>query len=347
MSVKDAGKYTCIADNGLGRHGEKDIYLDVLYPPTVTLESKTYEAEEGGTVEINCQVSSNPEPASVQWTMEGNPEFRQNGNTLLLKDVDAEAAGTYVCRAVNIMSMSDGKYVERASSAPVAVLVRHKPGRAHILPEDPKVKEDTLVTLTCDAKPPGWPTPQYRWYYVSDNNTKLDNSTYKTGKIYTIPKVRVSNEGVYSCQAFNELGYGEMSSVELKVVQPPRFVMKLPTHMTKVSGDQDFSMTCGAVSKPLPVIKWYKNKTEIEPNSDLYEIKNNVTETSNSVYNVQTTLRFYGKARPKTNDLVPEDRGLYMCLFQNEVTKADSLIHLRIERKYNAIYSGFRPSFCM
>lgn len=62
VSIQDAGKYTCSADNGLGKVGEKEIVLDVLYGPIVSLEAKTKEAEEGETVYIKCNVTANPSP---------------------------------------------------------------------------------------------------------------------------------------------------------------------------------------------------------------------------------------------------------------------------------------------
>lgn len=54
----------------------------------------------------------------------------------------------------------------------------------------------------------------------------------------------------------------------------------------------------------------------------------------NSVYTVQSTLRFAGRDRPDGNQLVPADRGVYACVFENEVKRAETTMHLRIERMY-------------
>ncbi|XP_063621729.1 hemicentin-2 [Cydia splendana] len=332
VTVQDAGKYSCSADNGLGRSGEREIFVDVLYPPTVTVESKTFEAEEGGTVKIHCEVSANPEPISIEWTMEGKPDFKQDGNDLLLTRVNADMAGTYVCRAINVISATNGKRVERASSASVAVLVRHKPGPARVSPDRPVAQEGAGVTLTCIARPPGWPAPQYRWFRDIDS-ADAKPQVLATGNKYTIPSAHLGSEGVYHCQATNELGHGDLASVTLEVHQPPRFQAKLQPHMTKPSGEQDFSVTCSALGKPRPNVKWYKDNSEIKLDGNLYEVKTDITEGRNSVYNVQSTLRFYGKTRPSTNDLLPEDRGIYSCTFENEVKKVESTMHLRIEHE--------------
>ncbi|XP_073949326.1 hemicentin protein echinoid isoform X2 [Choristoneura fumiferana] len=334
VTVQDAGKYSCSADNGLGRPGEREIFVDVLFPPTVTVESKTFEAEEGGTVKIHCEVSANPEPISIEWTMEGKSDFRQEGKNLLLTRVNADMAGTYVCRAINEISSSNGKRVERASSASVAVLVRHKPGAAHISPHQPVAQEGAGVTLTCAAKPPGWPAPQYRWFRDIDAaDPPAKPAVLATGNKYTIPSAHLGSEGVYHCQATNELGHGQLASVTLEVHQPPRFQTKLQPHLTKPSGEREFAVTCSALGKPRPNVKWYKDNSEIKPDANLYEVKTDITEGRNSVYNVQSTLRFNGKARPNANDLLPEDRGIYSCTFENEVKKVESTMHLRIEHE--------------
>jgi echinoid protein len=106
VSIQDAGKYTCSAENGLGKVGEKEIALDVLYAPIVTLEAKTKEAEEGESVYIKCNVTANPNPVTIEWVKDGKPDFRQSGDTLRLSHVSAENSGTYICRAVNIISPS-------------------------------------------------------------------------------------------------------------------------------------------------------------------------------------------------------------------------------------------------
>lgn len=96
VSIQDAGKYACSADNGLGKIGEQEITLDVLYPPVVVIESKTREAEERETVRIKCNVTSNPEPVTIEWFKEGSPEFRHSGDVLELTSVRADHAGKYI-----------------------------------------------------------------------------------------------------------------------------------------------------------------------------------------------------------------------------------------------------------
>lgn len=241
VTMQDAGKYTCIADNGLGQVGEAELLLDVQYPPQVTIEgqqgtARQREAEEGESVSIQCNVSANPPPITVEWLREGKPDFRQQGDVLKIHRITADSAGTYTCRAINILNPTslNRQRTNRIGNASVTLLVRHKPGQARIGPEKPIAMEGTGVTLTCTATPPGWPMPQYRWWREADvTNPSSTIPVLATGSRYTIQSVQLSNEGKYHCQATNEMGHGEAASVFLTVYQAPKFITKLQPHVTK------------------------------------------------------------------------------------------------------------------
>lgn len=349
VSIQDAGKYACSADNGLGKIGEKEIILDVLYPPVVVIESKTREAEEREMVKIKCNVTSNPEPVTIEWFKEGSPEFRYPGDTLELSSVRADHAGNYMCRAVNIMMPFGGKRVERIGNSTVALLVRHRPGQAQINPSKPVVHVGNGVTLTCSANPPGWPVPQFRWFR-DDESEPSSRKILSQGSQYVIPRAHLGSEGRYHCDAVNELGHGDIATIALEVHQPPQFLAKLQQHMTRRVSDTDFSVTCSAKGKPRPTIRWLKDGKEISPELNLYEVRTNPIEGPNGMVTVQSMLRFGGKARQNENTLIPGDRGLYTCLYQNEVNSANSSMHLRIEHapiilhQYNKVAYDIRET---
>lgn len=240
VTLQDAGKYTCIADNGLGQTGEADLMLDVQYPPQVTIEgqqgtARQREAEEGETVNIQCNVSANPPPMTVEWLREGKPDFRQQGETLKIPRITADSAGTYTCRAVNMLTPTSltRQRSNRIGNASVTLLVRHRPGQGRISPEKPIAMEGAGVTLTCTTSPPGWPMPQYRWWREGDLSNPTSNHIINAGSRYTIPSVHLGHEGRYYCQAVNELGQSEVASVFLTVYQAPKFTTKLQPHVTK------------------------------------------------------------------------------------------------------------------
>lgn len=110
-------------------------------------------------------------------------------------------------------------------------------------------------------------------------------------------------------------------------------VQRLTPNFCYRVGDSEFSATCGAQGKPKPSIRWLKDGHEIINDPRLYDISTDESEGRNSVFTVQSTLRFSGSSRPESNQLLPADRGLYSCAFENEVKKAESSMHLRIERE--------------
>ncbi|XP_062143169.1 hemicentin-2 isoform X1 [Drosophila sulfurigaster albostrigata] len=350
VSRHHAGKYTCSADNGLGKTGEKDIILDVLYPPIVTIESKTHEAEEGETVLVRCNVTANPPPINIEWLKEGAPDFRYTGELLSLVSVRAEHAGNYICRSVNVMQPYNSKRIEGVGNSTVALLVRHRPGQAYISPNKPVVHVGNGVTLSCSANPPGWPVPQYRWFRDMDGEMSNTQKILAQGPQYSIPKAHLGSEGRYHCHAVNELGIGKMATIVLEVHQPPQFIAKLQQHVTRRVGDVDYAVTCSAKAKPTPQIRWIKDGTEILPTRKLYEIRTTPSETAGGVVTVQSILRFRGKARPNGNQLLPGDRGLFTCLYENDVNSANSSMHLRIEHEpivlhqYNKVAYDVRES---
>lgn len=331
VSQQDAGRYACSADNGLGKVGEQELMLDVLIPPLVTIETKTREAEARETVRIKCNITANPEPVTIEWLKEGSPDFRFAGDVLELQDIRAEHAGNYMCRAVNIMQPHGGKQVEREGNSSVALLVRHRPGQARISPGRPVVHAGNGVTMTCSATPPGWPVPQYRWFRDIAASNVTSEPIMAQGSQYVIPRTHLANEGSYHCLAVNELGAGEMATIRLEVHQAPQFIAKLQQHMTRRAADTDFQVQCSAKGKPPPSVAWLKDGVEIDGDQQLFEVLNNPIEEHNGMVIVQSTLRFAGKGRPGDGELMPGDRGMYTCLYRNEVSTANASMQLRIE----------------
>ena len=95
----------------------------------------------------------------------------------------------------------------------------------------------------------------------------------------------------------------------------------------KREGDTGFHITCTAIGKPKPTVKWFKDGQEIlDSETNLYQIKNTEQETiaNTLAYNVLSTLKFVGPDRITNEQLMPNDRGQYTCKFENEVDVAES-----------------------
>eukprot|EP00096_Caligus_rogercresseyi_P007210 TRINITY_DN2500_c0_g1_i2.p1 TRINITY_DN2500_c0_g1~~TRINITY_DN2500_c0_g1_i2.p1 ORF type:complete len:1139 (+),score=219.87 TRINITY_DN2500_c0_g1_i2:255-3671(+) len=330
VSLSDAGSYLCSADNDLGRVGESELKLDVLYAPVFNL-SRNVEASEGEEVNIECSVSSNPRPSSIQWYKKGEKEFLRNGRILTLKSISASNEGEYVCSATNRIQPTGKPEYSRTRNASIIVNVRHKPGKAFILPEKPIAVEGKSIKLTCGANPPGFPTPRYTWF---KDGSQIPSGTGRNPD-FIIGSADLNNAGKYECRPANELGSGTLAEVNLLVYQAPKIRTPLQPTIMKRARDTGFQSTCSAVGKPKPKVHWFKDGREITEDSEfanLYEITTSeqVTLQNVAVY-VLSTLKFLGSERISENQLMPTDRGHYTCQFDNDVARTETTMLLRIE----------------
>ena len=325
VTLQSSGSYMCSAQNGLGQPGTSELKLDVLFAPVVNLPERR-EVKEGEDVSIDCQVDANPRPTSIQWFRQGH-EFMQNGPTLRLSKVSAKDNGVYTCSASNTLKPTGKPEVTRIGNATIEINIRHKPGKAVITPENPTAIVGKSVALRCGANPPGYPLPQYRWWKEGSNSKIAD------GPEFVIESARLSHGGKYYCQPANGMGEGVAASIDLEVFQAPKIITHLKPTIVKRTGDAGFQITCSAVGKPKPNIRWYKDGEEIiDSESNMYHIVKQEQETmSNMAYNVLSTLKYVGRDRISDTHLMHTDRGHYTCQFDNEVAKAETTMFLRIE----------------
>ena len=303
----------------------------MLYGPEVTVPEKR-EVEHGEDVFISCEVSANPRPTSIVWTKEGDPEFKQIGPQLKLSGADPAAVnnGRYTCSATNTIQPTGRPRKELQGNATITVAVKHAPGTTRIAPASPTAFEGKPITLECGAAPPGYPLPTYRWWKQGS-----ESSVLATGAQFTIDSASLASAGTYYCQPSNEFGSGSVAEVALRVYQEPKIVTALQPTVIKRDGDTGYHVTCSAVAKPRPSVRWFKDGVEIDDStSDLYQVSVSAQETiSNEAFNVLSTLKFVGPARlgKDQRQLMPTDRGHYTCQFENEVARTESSMLLRIE----------------
>ncbi|XP_063585108.1 hemicentin-2-like [Penaeus indicus] len=336
ISLEDAGRYMCQADNGLGSLREAEVTLDVQYGPRVAVMSSK-DVGEAEDIMITCNVTANPDPVKIEWLKEGDDSFHQSGDILRLNRVSAQDQGNYICRAVNILSPTGGEPSNRIGNATVAVRVRHAPGKTIITPAEPIAVQGEKSTLTCGADPPGWPMPTYRWW-------REDSETLSTGINYTIPRASLSEEGTYYCQPQNRLGKATPASVHVRVYQPPRILENLPESAIHRISKTDLSLTCRAQGKPQPSIRWLKDGVEINDSDGFYDILVEQSGNHKAAYTVQSTLRFLGPRR-FDNQLLPIDRGTYECVFKNDVREVSSSQQLTIEHSPITVHKANKVAY--
>jgi len=335
VSLQDAGSYYCSGDNGLGHVDKEELILDVQYGPQVQV-SGANDVDVGDTVSINCQVSANPRPLGIQWFRKGDPSFVQQGQTLHISKVSATDSGEYVCNSFNFIHPSGGERQRKEKNETVVVNVRHKPGKASILPEEAIAVAGRSVTLVCHADPPGYPEPTYKWWRNGRDSTILSVSAH-----YTIDNVEVGSAGKYYCQPHNSLGQVAPASVDLQVYQTPRITSKPQSRMVKKTGDSNLQISCSAVAKPKPKVRWFKDGVEIVSGvSTRFAVS-----TNEQGQNVLSTLSFVGDVRLNSNRLDHTDKGHYSCQFENQVGRSENTVMLVIEHAPIAVHEHNKVAF--
>nr|XP_027222711.1 hemicentin-1-like [Penaeus vannamei] len=108
VSVKHEGEYQCVATNVAG-NSSQTLNLKVLVPPRAKSRrvEDNVEALEGDVVKLKCPVKADPRPNFI-WHKNGQPISRTSPRMRVLQDgilvirqLLAEDAGTYVCTAIN------------------------------------------------------------------------------------------------------------------------------------------------------------------------------------------------------------------------------------------------------
>ncbi len=340
VKVTDAGSYICSADNGLGQVGKSELILDVQHAPVVTLPERR-EVKSGETVVVDCKVAANPRPTKVQWFKVGDENFSQTGTVLRINRVGAKDNGKYICSATNFVQPTDKPRTQRIGNATISINVHHKPGNAFIGPDRPTAVDGRSVTLRCGANPPGYPQPSYRWWRDGE-----DGKTMAVGSEFTIDSVRLSSAGKYYCQPENEHGEGTVASAYLDVYQAPKITDGLNNQITKRDGESGFQLSCSATGKPRPRVTWYKDgRAILDKESNVYQVTNSETETSNRAFNVVSVLKFVGPDRINAEQLMPTDRGHYTCQFENEVSSAETKLLLRIQHAPVVVHEHNKVAF--
>lgn len=122
VNRRNAGKYTCVASNGVGESSSDTVQLSVMYPPEVQVQQEWIHSGEGYQAEIVCLIQGEPKP-QVEWfqgttkldvaNSRGQYKMTNEGSeyVLTIDGMTVDDFGFYVCRAQNQQG-SDHKQIE-------------------------------------------------------------------------------------------------------------------------------------------------------------------------------------------------------------------------------------------
>uniref|UniRef100_A0A8D8X7L0 Muscle M-line assembly protein unc-89 n=1 Tax=Cacopsylla melanoneura TaxID=428564 RepID=A0A8D8X7L0_9HEMI len=270
---EDTGKYSALISNEHGS-SQDDGRMNVRCAPLFTQKLEDFSALEGDQdVEFVVDIECYPRPV-VKWfhdkteITEKLSEFTRieqtDGNTykLVLKQVEREHAGKYICEVSNNL----GKLKCEAN-----FVVKAKPRFKKTLPETVEIDEGQSLTLSIDVE--AVPEPEVKWYrngqeISADANIKITRDTKRIENYnLTVTLVRPENGGEYEVRASNEVGNAVTKSRVL--VHFPAQIIEERMDARKVFETLSTVFEVLAIGYPAPEATWFKDGVPLEESDRL------------------------------------------------------------------------------
>ncbi|XP_053095771.1 roundabout homolog 1 isoform X7 [Pangasianodon hypophthalmus] len=213
LSSADAGSYTCLAENMMGKT-EATATLTVHVPPVFAVRPRNQVVGLGRTVTFQCEATGSPQPA-IFWQREGSQNLlfssqppqsssrfsvSQTGD-LTITGVERGDGGYYSCQALNIA----GSVITKALLEVTDIISDRPPPVIRQGPTNHTVPLDGTVVLGCKAT--GTPPPTILWkkdgVLVSTHDSRfklLDSGALQ------IRYAKLGDTGVYTCVATSPSG---------------------------------------------------------------------------------------------------------------------------------------------
>ncbi|CAF2073220.1 unnamed protein product [Rotaria magnacalcarata] len=334
LTIDDQGTWECIGTNENGEQTKKTLQMTVKVPITFHGDSMQY-VPFGESFTIKCYVQANP-IAEVSWFRGQdklrieNPNYEVAHDGLHIKQVNMSDNDIFWCR---------GDVLETGESRdyPISVIVSKPISETRITCVNPCAIEKKTATLTCEAS--GLPSPRYSWFYGSvDELRPVKESPVGASEVpkfvvrgnqLTINYVDETDNGKYSCQAFNEFDRkGQRAEYNLNVIVPPRLSLIPPIEINLDSQHaQRVSFQCRVErgSSNSLALEWqYINHTSIQPTNGIL-IDKTQYETHKLI-----ELRFDPVHR--------EHFGNYSCVAKNLADSTYATASLLIQ--FQPVYTG-------
>lgn len=171
------------------------------YPPTKQYVSENIEAISGKNVELFCIYGGNP-MLRLRWEKSlrkiedsDKYKFRNNGRSLLIRNVDIDDQGIYSC------------IIDKIYKYNMISLFVNVPPYFTVEPKFINGTENDTVMIKCEAH--GRPKPEIKWTFNGQSIDQSLSSLHRKIEInsVTIESLRKNDSGNYGCNATNSVGY--------------------------------------------------------------------------------------------------------------------------------------------
>ncbi|XP_051722808.1 carcinoembryonic antigen-related cell adhesion molecule 2 isoform X2 [Ctenopharyngodon idella] len=211
-TVNDIG-IVCIALCD-GKRKEKTSQIRVFYGPgTITTSSNNPSVKLGEHLKITCHADGNPKPTILWFKEETEPALQSQNEELIINNASWSQAGWYRCNASNAVGSLQMRIKVTVLGPPniPKIQLSHR--------EDPKEGEN--ITILCSSDDGSTELTLYRQSQSTESEAKN-----KSAVLLKIPSVKITDAGIYVCEAKNDFG-SERSTINITVAAQHN-VMKMP-----------------------------------------------------------------------------------------------------------------------
>ncbi|XP_055376724.1 hemicentin-1-like [Condylostylus longicornis] len=315
VKVQDSGPYVCVAENenGIDRKHIQVAVKKQEVPLNVYMTQEHLHGLNEGDINFQLSCIGNPnQNLNFEWYFNNeliipNDKIEIDGGNLLFKYVDRAMSGNYTCAAFNNR--------EKANDS---AFIEIKYGPEILRPFEEEIFINYGANYEFDCESIGNPRPNIIWK-KQENQVK----NFENGKIL---KFDPSNEGVYKCEAFNNIGPSQKKifKVKGKASGPPKIEKNFQEIELDIDETLNLSCKCDQCD-PILYNVW----------SRVISAKNYEPETLLSTQSIDsyTSEQQYKKifsSNITINHVKRYDDGLYTCKLDNEYGTDNWTIYINI-----------------
>ncbi|XP_028326110.1 carcinoembryonic antigen-related cell adhesion molecule 1-like isoform X1 [Gouania willdenowi] len=295
LLTNDSGEYKVEIISSTGATDEGSTTLEVLEAVSgVTVSPNSADLLENASVTLRCSSSGSSLTflwmnGSTEVTASDRVQLTDENKTLNFTSVSRYDQGLYRCHVSNPVSHS--------ISETVNITVNYGPEdtRVEVSPNKPYHELGSTIILTCSAN--SRPSPQFKWHV---NSTQLIHD----GEKLQLMNVTMSNNGNYSCRAFNPKTSVTVESPPVPItVTETISAISLSSNPAQPVEGTPVNLTCDA-SGFIDTRKWMKGSSDLT-------LTDNMT-----LYDNDKVLSF--------NVVNKKDTGEYKCNISNPVSSMEA-----------------------